>query len=135
MKASPSDQRSILDIARFDQQATSLRHKAARIRLILRLHEQQRCQWRNGHHRIQMAIIHHEQQHGFQRHSVEQCCDLRCRFFDGDDVVQTLGAGQLFRGLDGRIGKQRAGSDGERTLRESDQCWRYCCGTKRRLSV
>jgi uncharacterized protein len=31
MKASPSDQRSILDIARFDQQATSLRHKAANL--------------------------------------------------------------------------------------------------------
>ena len=29
MKASPSDQRSILDIQRLDQQATSLRHKAA----------------------------------------------------------------------------------------------------------
>ena len=29
MKASPSDQRSILDIARFDQQTNSLRHKAA----------------------------------------------------------------------------------------------------------
>ena len=29
MKASPSDQRSILDIARFDQQTDSLRHKAA----------------------------------------------------------------------------------------------------------
>jgi predicted nucleic acid-binding Zn-ribbon protein len=29
MKASPSDQRSILDVARFDQQANSLRHKAA----------------------------------------------------------------------------------------------------------
>ena len=29
MKASPSDQRSILDIQRFDQQATSLRHKAS----------------------------------------------------------------------------------------------------------
>jgi predicted nucleic acid-binding Zn-ribbon protein len=29
MKASPSDQRSILDIQRFDQQAVSLRHKAA----------------------------------------------------------------------------------------------------------
>jgi predicted nucleic acid-binding Zn-ribbon protein len=31
MKASPSDQRSILDIQRFDQQATSLRHKAANL--------------------------------------------------------------------------------------------------------
>jgi len=31
MKASPSDQRSILDIARFDQQANSLRHKAANL--------------------------------------------------------------------------------------------------------
>jgi hypothetical protein len=31
MKASPSDQRSILDIARFDQQATSLRHKASNL--------------------------------------------------------------------------------------------------------
>jgi len=31
MKASPSDQRSILDIARFDQQVTSLRHKAANL--------------------------------------------------------------------------------------------------------
>ncbi len=31
MKASPSDQRSILDVARFDQQATSLRHKAANL--------------------------------------------------------------------------------------------------------
>ena len=31
MKASPSDQRSILDIARFDQQATSLRHKAVNL--------------------------------------------------------------------------------------------------------
>jgi predicted nucleic acid-binding Zn-ribbon protein len=31
MKASPIDQRSILDIARFDQQATSLRHKAANL--------------------------------------------------------------------------------------------------------
>ena len=29
MKASPSDQRSILDIQRFDQQVTSLRHKAS----------------------------------------------------------------------------------------------------------
>jgi predicted nucleic acid-binding Zn-ribbon protein len=29
MKASPSDQRSILDVARFDQQTNSLRHKAA----------------------------------------------------------------------------------------------------------
>jgi predicted nucleic acid-binding Zn-ribbon protein len=31
MKASPSDQRSILDIARFDQQTNSLRHKAANL--------------------------------------------------------------------------------------------------------
>ena len=31
MKASPSDQRSILDIARFDQQANALRHKAANL--------------------------------------------------------------------------------------------------------
>jgi predicted nucleic acid-binding Zn-ribbon protein len=31
MKASPSDQRSVLDIARFDQQANSLRHKAANL--------------------------------------------------------------------------------------------------------
>ena len=31
MKASASDQRSILDIARFDQQTTSLRHKAAHL--------------------------------------------------------------------------------------------------------
>lgn len=31
MKASPSDQRSILDIARFDQQSNSLRHKAANL--------------------------------------------------------------------------------------------------------
>ena len=31
MKASPSDQRSILDIQRFDQQATSLRHKASNL--------------------------------------------------------------------------------------------------------
>jgi predicted nucleic acid-binding Zn-ribbon protein len=31
MKASPSDQRSILDIQRFDQQANSLRHKAANL--------------------------------------------------------------------------------------------------------
>lgn len=31
MKASPSDQRSILDIQRFDQQATSQRHKAANL--------------------------------------------------------------------------------------------------------
>ena len=31
MKASPSDQRSIVDIARFDQQANSLRHKAANL--------------------------------------------------------------------------------------------------------
>ena len=31
MKASPSDQRSILDVQRFDQQATSLRHKAANL--------------------------------------------------------------------------------------------------------
>ena len=31
MKASPSDQRSILDIQRFDQQTTSLRHKAANL--------------------------------------------------------------------------------------------------------
>ncbi len=31
MKASPSDQRSILDIARFDQQANSLRHKATNL--------------------------------------------------------------------------------------------------------
>jgi predicted nucleic acid-binding Zn-ribbon protein len=31
MKASPSDQRSILDIQRLDQQATSLRHKAANL--------------------------------------------------------------------------------------------------------
>ena len=31
MKASPSDQRSILDIARFDQQLISLRHKAANL--------------------------------------------------------------------------------------------------------
>jgi uncharacterized protein len=31
MKAAPSDQRSILDIARFDQQANSLRHKATNL--------------------------------------------------------------------------------------------------------
>jgi predicted nucleic acid-binding Zn-ribbon protein len=31
MKASPSDQRSILDIARFDQQTNSLRHKATNL--------------------------------------------------------------------------------------------------------
>jgi len=31
MKASPSDQRSILDIARFDQQTNSLRHKASNL--------------------------------------------------------------------------------------------------------
>ena len=31
MKASPSDQRSILDVAQFDQQANSLRHKAANL--------------------------------------------------------------------------------------------------------
>jgi predicted nucleic acid-binding Zn-ribbon protein len=31
MKASPNDQRSILDVARFDQQSTSLRHKAANL--------------------------------------------------------------------------------------------------------
>ncbi len=31
MKASPSDQRSILDIQRFDQQSASLRHKAANL--------------------------------------------------------------------------------------------------------
>ena len=31
MKASPSDQRSILDVQRFDQRATSLRHKAANL--------------------------------------------------------------------------------------------------------
>ena len=31
MKASPSDQRSILDVARFDQQVNSLRHKAANL--------------------------------------------------------------------------------------------------------
>jgi predicted nucleic acid-binding Zn-ribbon protein len=31
MKASPSDQRSIVDIARFDQQTNSLRHKAANL--------------------------------------------------------------------------------------------------------
>ena len=29
MKATPSDQRSILDVARFDQQANLLRHKAS----------------------------------------------------------------------------------------------------------
>ena len=31
MKAAPSDQRSILEIARFDQQSTSLQHKAAHL--------------------------------------------------------------------------------------------------------
>ena len=37
MKASPSDQRSILDIARFDQQTNSLRHKAATLPEIAKL--------------------------------------------------------------------------------------------------
>ena len=61
-----------------------------------------------------MAIFYDEQQRGLYGYFVEQCSVVRCGFDYRDDVVLAFGAGKLFSGLDGRGGKQRAGSDGER---------------------